>query len=31
VKKNKAYNKDKGYKRSDKPHKKKSYGEAHIG
>jgi hypothetical protein len=29
-KKNKAYKKDKGYKRSDKPHKKKSYGEAHI-
>jgi hypothetical protein len=23
--------KDKDYKRSDKPYKKKSYGEAHIG
>jgi hypothetical protein len=30
-KKNKPYKKDKGYKRSDKPYKKKSYGEAHIG
>jgi hypothetical protein len=30
-KKNKAYKKDKGYKRGDKPYKKKSYGEAHIG
>jgi hypothetical protein len=30
-KKNKAYKKDKGYKRSDKPYKKKSYGKAHIG
>jgi hypothetical protein len=27
----KPYKKDKGYKRSDKPYKKKSYGEAHIG
>jgi hypothetical protein len=30
-KKYKSYKKDKGYKRSDKPYKKKSYGEAHIG
>jgi hypothetical protein len=30
-KKSKLYKKDKGYKRSDKPYKKKSYGEAHIG
>jgi hypothetical protein len=30
-KKNKSYKKDKGYKRSDKPYKKKSYDEAHIG
>jgi hypothetical protein len=30
-KKSKPYKKDKGYKRSDKPYKKKSYGEAHIG
>jgi hypothetical protein len=30
-KKNKPCKKDKGYKRSDKPYKKKSYGEAHIG
>jgi hypothetical protein len=30
-KKSKFYKKDKGYKRSDKPYKKKSYGEAHIG
>jgi hypothetical protein len=30
-KKNKSYKKDKGYKRGDKPYKKKSYGEAHIG
>jgi NACalpha-BTF3-like transcription factor len=30
-KKNKPYKKDKGYKRSDKPYKNKSYGEAHIG
>jgi hypothetical protein len=30
-KKNKSYKKDKGYKRSDKPYKKKTYGEAHIG
>jgi hypothetical protein len=30
-KKNKPYKKDKGYKRSDKPYKKKFYGEAHIG
>jgi hypothetical protein len=30
-KKYKRYKKDKGYKRSDKPYKKKSYGEAHIG
>jgi hypothetical protein len=30
-KKYKPYKKDKSYKRSDKPHKKKSYGEAHIG
>jgi NACalpha-BTF3-like transcription factor len=30
-KKYKPYKKDKGYKRSDKPYKKKSYGEAHIG
>jgi hypothetical protein len=29
--KNKPYKKDKGYKRSDKRYKKKSYGEAHIG
>jgi hypothetical protein len=29
-KKNKLYKKDKGYKRSDKPYKKKSYGEAPI-
>jgi hypothetical protein len=29
-KKNKLYKKDKGYKRSDKPYKKKSYGEALI-
>jgi hypothetical protein len=29
-KKYKPYKKDKGYKRSDKPYKKKSYGEAHI-
>jgi hypothetical protein len=27
----KPYKKDKVYKRSDKPYKKKSYGEAHIG
>jgi hypothetical protein len=30
-KKYKPYKKDKGYKRSDKHYKKKSYGEAHIG
>jgi hypothetical protein len=30
-KKSKLYKKDKGYKRSDKPYKKKSYDEAHIG
>jgi hypothetical protein len=30
-KKSKPYKKDKGYKRSDKPYKKKSYNEAHIG
>jgi hypothetical protein len=30
-KKHKPYKKDKGYKRSDKPYKKKSYGETHIG
>jgi hypothetical protein len=30
-KKNKTYKKDNGYNRSDKPYKKKSYGEAHIG
>jgi hypothetical protein len=30
-KKSKPYKKDKGYKRSDKPYNKKSYGEAHIG
>jgi hypothetical protein len=30
-KKYKPYKKDKGYKRSDKPYKKKSYDEAHIG
>jgi hypothetical protein len=30
-KKSKFYKKDKGYKKSDKPYKKKSYGEAHIG
>jgi hypothetical protein len=30
-KKNKAYKKDKGYKRSGKPYKKKTYGEGHIG
>jgi predicted phosphatase len=30
-KKSKFYKKDKSYKRSDKPYKKKSYGEAHIG
>jgi hypothetical protein len=29
-KKSKFYKKDKGYKRGDKPYKKKSYGEAHI-
>jgi hypothetical protein len=29
-KKNKPYKNDKGYKRSDKPYKKKSYSEAHI-
>jgi hypothetical protein len=29
-KKSKCYKKDNGYKRSDKPYKKKSYGEAHI-
>jgi hypothetical protein len=30
-KKYKPYKKDKGYKRSDKPYKKKSYGQTHIG
>jgi hypothetical protein len=30
-KKYKPYKKEMGYKRSDKPYKKKSYGEAHIG
>jgi hypothetical protein len=30
-KKSKPYKKEKGYKRSDKPYKKKSYDEAHIG
>jgi hypothetical protein len=30
-KKYRPYKKDKSYKRSDKPYKKKSYGEAHIG
>jgi hypothetical protein len=30
-KKSKFYKKDKGYKKGDKPYKKKSYGEAHIG
>jgi hypothetical protein len=30
-KKYKPYKKDKSYKRSNKPYKKKSYGEAHIG
>jgi hypothetical protein len=30
-KKYNPYNKDKGYKRSDKPYKKKSYGETYIG
>jgi NACalpha-BTF3-like transcription factor len=30
-KKCKPYKKDKGYTRSDKPYKKKSYGKAHIG
>jgi hypothetical protein len=30
-KKNKPYKKDKGYKRSDKPYKKKLYCEVHIG
>jgi NACalpha-BTF3-like transcription factor len=30
-KKYKPYKKDKGYKRSDKPYKKKSYGEVNIG
>jgi hypothetical protein len=30
-KKNKPYKKDKGYKRSDKLYKKKSYGKAYIG
>jgi flagellar hook assembly protein FlgD len=29
-KKSKFYKKDKGYKKSDKPYKKKSYGETHI-
>jgi hypothetical protein len=29
-KKYKSYKKDKGYKRSDKPYKRKSYGQAHI-
>jgi hypothetical protein len=30
-KKSKFYKKDKDYKRSDKPYKEKTYGEAHIG
>jgi hypothetical protein len=30
-KKSRFYKKDKGYKKGDKPYKKKSYGEAHIG
>jgi hypothetical protein len=30
-KKSKFYKKDNGYKKSDKPYKNKSYGEAHIG
>jgi hypothetical protein len=30
-KKSKFYKKDNGYKKSDKPYKKKSYDEAHIG
>jgi hypothetical protein len=30
-KKSNPYKKDKGYKRSDKPYKNKSYGEVHIG
>jgi hypothetical protein len=30
-KKSKFYKKKKGYKKNDKPYKKKSYGEAHIG
>jgi hypothetical protein len=30
-KKSKFYKKNKCYKKSDKPYKKKSYGEAHIG
>jgi hypothetical protein len=30
-KKSKFYKKDKGYKMGDKPYKKKSYDEAHIG
>jgi hypothetical protein len=30
-KKSKSYKKEKGYKKSDKPYNKKSYGEAHIG
>jgi hypothetical protein len=30
-KKGMPYKKDKGYKKSDKPYKKKSYVEAHIG
>jgi hypothetical protein len=30
-KKYKPYKKDKGYKRSDKPYKKKFYAEAHFG
>jgi hypothetical protein len=30
-KKSKFYKKDKNYKRSDKPYKEKTYGEAHIG
>jgi hypothetical protein len=30
-KKSKFYKKDKCYKKGDKPYKKKSYGEAHIG
>jgi hypothetical protein len=29
-KKSMPYKKDKGYQKSDKPYKKKSYGEAHI-